>query len=163
MAHQIENLSNLATDGTRNGLRRVDISEESLRVLLDLADVEAEALVDAVVVLNTGDEAILAAVDAADAAALVVADGLRIGEGDARGTGLAAGGLVDVRGGVGGRLVVAAEVVEGDVVADGVGVGVQAELVQAAGALEAAGELVVGVDDLLGDGLDLVGGGELDW
>lgn len=162
MLHQIENLSNLATDSARNGLRRVNVSEESLRVLLDLADVEAEALVDAVVVLNTGDEAILAAVDAADAAALVVADGLRVGEGDARGAGLAAGGLVDVRGGVGGRLVVAAEVVEGDVVADGVGVGVQAELVQAAGALEAAGEGVVGVDDLFGDGLDLVGGGELD-
>lgn len=141
----------------------MDISEEGLRVLLDLADVEAEALVDAVVVLNTGDEAVLAAVDAADAAAFVVADGLRVGEGDARRAGLAAGGLVDVRRGIGGRLVVAAEVVEGDVVADGVGVGVQAELVQAAGALEAAGELVVGVDDLFGDGLDLVGGGELDW
>lgn len=157
-----DNLSELTANRARNGLGRVHIGEESLRVLLNLLDVEALALVNTLGVLNTSLEPILAD-DAANAATDVLADRLGVGEGDARGTGLALGGFVDVRGRDGGRLVLAAEVVEGDVVADGVGVGVQAELVEAAGAFEAAGEFVVGVDDFFRDGFDFVGGGELDW
>jgi hypothetical protein len=141
----------------------VDISEEASGVLLDLLDVEAEAIVLASgSVDNTGDETVLGADEAADAAAGVFAVGDRhgVGEGKARGSGLALDGLVDVGGRDGGRLVLALEASEGDVVADGVLLAVDAELVKTASALEATGEGVVGVDDLLGDGDHFVGGGE---
>lgn len=158
-----KHLSNLATDGTRDGERRVDVGEEAGGVVLNALDLEAEAGVDAGGhVLDAGDEAVLGALDAADGAADALADGLRVGEGDARRAGLALGSLVDVRRGRGRGLVVAAEVVERDVVADHVLVAVEAELVQAGGAGETAGVGVGGVDDLVGGGLDLVGGGELE-
>lgn len=51
---------------------------------------------------------------------------------------------------------------EGDVVADDVLFAVDAELVDAVGALEAAGVGVVGIDDLVRSGLNLVGGGEVE-
>jgi hypothetical protein len=143
----------------------VHISEEASGVLLDLLDAEAEAVVLAGGgVDNTGDKAVLGTGDAADAAAgvLAVGDLHGVGEGDARGTGLALDGLVDVGGRDGGRLVLALEAGDGDVVADDVLGAVEAELVDTAGALEAAGEGVVGVDDLLGDGDHLVGGGEFE-
>jgi hypothetical protein len=141
----------------------VDISEEAGGVVLDLLDVEAKALVLASGgVLDTSDKAVLGASDAADAASDTRADLHGVGEGDARGTGLALDGLVDVRGGDGGGLVVALEAGEGDVVADDVLLAVNAELVDALGALEAAGVGVVGVDDLVGSGLDLVGRGEVE-
>ena len=161
--HRSVHLCELATDGTRNSLGRVDISEEALGVVLNLLDVEAKALVLAGGgVLNTSDETVLGASDAADAATDTRADLHGVGEGDARGTGLALDGLVDVRGGDGGGLVVALEAGEGDVVADDVLFAVDAELVDAVGALEAAGVGVVGVDDLVGGGFDLVGGGEIE-
>jgi hypothetical protein len=158
-----DNLLDLATDGTRHGLGGVHVSEEARGVLLNLLDVEAEAVVLASgSVDNTGNETVLGAGDAADAAAGVLAVGDRhgVGEGDARGSGLALHSLVDVGGRDGRRLVLALEAGDGDVVADDVLLGVDAELVQAAGALEAAGEGVVGVDDLLGEGDHFVGGGE---
>jgi hypothetical protein len=158
-------LLNLAADGTRDSLGRVNISEEASGVLLDLLDVEAEAVVLASgSVDNTGDETVLGAGDAADAAAgvLAVGDLHGVGEGDARRTGLALDGLVDVGGRDGGRLVLALEAGDGDVVADDVLVAVEAEFVDTAGALEAAGEGVVGVDDLLRDSDHFVGGGELE-
>ena len=74
---------------------------------------------------------------------------------------LALGGLVDVSGRLGGGLVLALESEEGDLVADRVLLGVEAELVQALGALEAARLLVVGVDDLVGGGNDYLGRGEV--
>lgn len=153
----------LATDGARHSLRRVHISEEALRVLLNLLDVEAEALVLASGrVNNTGNETVLGALDAANAAAHTLLDLNRVGESDARRASLALDRFVDVGRGRGGRLVVAAEVVESDVVAEDVLVAVQAELVQAGSAFEAAGVGVVGVDDLIGSGIDGVGGGELE-
>ena len=156
-------LCKLATDGTGNSLGRVHISEEARGVLLNLLDVEAKALVLASgSVLNTSDEAVLSAGDTSDAATDARADFHGVGEGDARGPGLALDGFVDVRGGHGGGLVVALEAGEGDVVADDVLFAVDAELVDAVGALEAAGVGVVGVDDLVGGGFDLVGGGEVE-
>lgn len=141
----------------------MNISEEALGVVLDLLDVEAKALVlTSSGVLNTSDKAILGASDAADAAADTRADLHRVGEGDARWAGLALDGFVNVGGGDGGGLVVALEAGEGDVVADDVLFAVDAELVDAVGALETAGVGVVGVDDLVGSGLDLVGGGEVE-
>lgn len=156
-------LCELATDGTGNSLGRVNISEEARGVVLDLLDVEAKALVLAGGgVLNPSDEAVLGAGDAADAATNTGADFHGVGEGDARRTGLALDGLVNVGGGGGEGLVVALEAGEGDVVADDVLFAVDAELVDALGTLEAAGVGVVGVDDLVGSGLDLVGGGEVE-
>jgi len=143
----------------------VDISEEARGVLLDLLDAEAEAVVLASGgVHDTGDEAILGAGDAADAAAgvLAVGDCHRVGEGDAGRTRLAGGSLVDVGGRDSGRLVLALEASDGDVVADDVLLAVQAELVDTTGALKATSEGVVGVNDLLGDGDDLVGGGKVE-
>ena len=158
-------LFDLATDGTRNSLGRVNISEEARGVLLDLLDAETEAVVLAGgSVNNTSDEAILGANKASNTAAgiLAVGDGHGVGESEAGRAGLAPDGLVDVCGGDGGRLVLALEARQGDVVADDVLLAVQAELVDAAGAFEAAREGVVGVDDLLGDGDHFVSGGEVE-
>lgn len=141
----------------------MDISEEAGRVVLDLLDVEAKAVVlTSSGVLNTSDEAVLGASDAADAATDARANLHGVGESDARRAGLALDGFVDVGGGDGRGLVVALEAGEGDVVADDVLFAVDAELVDALGTLEAAGVGVVGVDDLVGGGLDLVGGSEVE-
>lgn len=67
---------------------------------------------------------------------------------------------MDVGGGGGRGLIVTLEAVDGDVVADGVLIGVDAELEQTSAALETACGLVGGADDLTGRGDDLVGGGE---
>lgn len=156
-------LCKLATDGTGNSLGRVHISEEARGVLLNLLNVEAKALVlTSRSVLDTSDETVLSTSDAADAATDTRADLHGVGESDARRAGLALDGFVDVRGGHGGGLVVALEAGEGDVVADDVLFAVDAELVDAVGALEAAGVGVVGVDDLVGGGFDFVGGGEVE-
>lgn len=139
------------------------IGEEVLGVILDLLNIEAEAIVFASSrVVNASDKAIFASLDAANTAAnALTARHLHgVGERDARRAGFAFDGFVDVRGGGGGRLVVALETGQGDVVADDVFFAVDAEFVQAFGALEAAGEGVVGVDDLVGSGVDFVGGGE---
>jgi hypothetical protein len=139
----------------------VNISEEALGVVLDLLDIESETVVLAGRgAVGTGNEAVLGALDAADAATDAVGDLHGVGESDARRASLALDGLVDVRGGGGGGLVVALEAGEGDVVADHVLLAVDAELVQAFGALEAAGEGVVGVDDLVRGGDHFVGGSE---
>ena len=61
----------------------------------------------------------------------------------------------------GGGLVVALEVAQRDVVADGVRVAVQRELVHPHHAGEAAGEGVVRVDDLFGRRDDLEGRGDI--
>lgn len=82
-------------------------------------------------------------------------------EGLPRRTGHALVTLVDVGGSVGRGLVVTLEAEEGDLVADCVVLGVDTELVDALGALETAGELVLGVDDLVRGGNDDVGGGEV--
>ena len=127
----INSLSNLTTNRARHRQRGVHVGEEGRRVGLDLADVEVGASVNAIVVLDAGREGSLEAADGD--ALLVVADG--VGEGEARRAGLTLGRLVDVGGRVGGRLVLAAEVLQLDVVADQVEVGVDAEVVVALGAL----------------------------
>lgn len=96
---QRRTLSNLATDGTRHSQAGVDVGEEAGWVGLDLGNVEVGAEVDAVVTLDTGDEG---PGQAANADALVVADGDRVREGNARRSGVASGSLVDVGGGGGG-------------------------------------------------------------
>lgn len=81
----------------------MDIGEEALGVVLNLLNVEAKALVLASgSVLDTSDETVLGASDAADAATDARADLHRVGESDARRTRLALDGLVDVRSGDGG-------------------------------------------------------------
>ena len=151
-------LRKLATDSARNSVGGVHVSKEARWVGLDLGDVEASAGVLAVG-HDTGGEG---ALETADAGA-VVAEGLRVGESEAWRAGLALDGLVDVGGSLGCGLVVdVAEVLEADVVADQVEVAVDAEVVVADGALLAAGQLVVAADDLLWDGLDVVGGGVWD-
>lgn len=67
---------------------------------------------------------------------------------------------MDVSGSVGEGLVVAAEAKEGDIVADDVLVGVDAVLEDAVAALQATSELVLGVDDLVRGGQNIVGGCE---
>lgn len=69
---------------------------------------------------------------------------------------------MDVRGRERGGLVLALEIVEGDVVADCVLVGVEAEEVEAFGAGEAAGGGVVGIDDLVWSSENGEGGGEVE-
>ena len=134
------------------------ISKEARWVGLDLGDVEASAGVLAVG-HDAGGEG---ALETANAGA-VVAEGLRVGESEAWRAGLALDSLVDVGGSLGcGLIVDVAEVLEADVVADQVEVAVDAEVVVADGALLAAGQLVVAADDLLWDGLDVVGGGVWD-
>lgn len=65
----------LATDGTRNSLGRVDVSVEGGGVLLDLLELEAEATVVGAVRLDTGLEGALEA-------ALAGADGTALGVGE---------------------------------------------------------------------------------
>jgi len=67
---------------------------------------------------------------------------------------------VDVSGSVGGRLEISTEAVEGDVVADNVLVGVDAELEETLASLESASELVVGVDNLVRSSMDFPGRSE---
>ena len=109
----------------------MDIGKEGGGVSLNLADVEVRAIVNPGIVKNASLEGPLKAADGNTH--LAVADG--IGEGDTGWAGLALGRLMEVGGGVGGRLVLAAEVLQLDVVADQVEVGVDAEVVVALGAL----------------------------
>lgn len=62
----------------------------------------------------------------------------------------------------GGGLVVTREAVDGDVVADDVLLGVDAEVEHAGAALKATGELVLRVDHLVGAGNDTVGRGKVE-
>ena len=151
------------------------VGEELGRVLLDLSDREADTSVLAV----SDDTSAEGSLEAADSvAALLVTDGVREGNtslelacvsshaslaiyGDLpRRSGLALGSLVDVSGSVGGRLVVSTEAVEGDVVADDILVGVDAELEETLASLESASELVVGVDNLVRSSMDFPSGSE---
>lgn len=69
---------------------------------------------------------------------------------------------MNVSSAVGGRLIVARETINGDVVADDVLVGVDTEVEHASAALETAGELILRVDDLVRAGHDRVGRGEVE-
>jgi hypothetical protein len=141
----------------------MDISKESFRVLLDLLDIEPKSIVlPSRRVLHTSDKAILRPMNTPHTASnpLTAFYGLRVRERNTRRSGLAFDRFVDVGRGGGGGLVIALEAGKGDVVADDVFFGVKAESVQARGAFEAAGEGVVGVDDLVGCREDGVGGGE---
>ena len=139
------------------------ISEEALGVILDLLDIEPKArILTSSRDSNTSNKPVLGTSDAANTASNAGADLHGVRESNTGRTGFAFGGFVEVRGGDGGGLVVALEAGEGDVVADDVLFAVEAELVQAVGAFEAAGVGVVGVDDLVRGGFDFVGGGEVE-
>lgn len=149
-------LSNLATNGTGHSQAGVHIAEETSRVLLDLADVEISTSVNTV-----GHDTSLERTRHAANASPDVAVTHGVGESDSWGSAGALGGLVHVGCGQSSRLVLASEVVDGDVVAESVGVCVDAEVVGAACALEAAG-WGGAVDNLVGGGLDVVDRGELE-
>lgn len=136
-----QHLSNLSTNGTRHSQAGVHINKEALRVLLNLRDVEVGASVKIVVVENAGLEWSPLAPNR-DAQVVISLNWLWILEGDAWRAGHADTRLVHVSRSVGGRLVVAAEVLELDLVADVVVLGVDAEVVVALCALD--GVLVVG-------------------
>lgn len=70
---------------------------------------------------------------------------------------------MDVGGRVGRRLVLSAESIEGDVVADDILLRVDAELEQTPAVGQAAGELVLAVNDLSRSGLDLPSRGKGEW
>lgn len=154
--HLATALVQLATESTGNSLAGVGVGEEAGGVGLDHLDSEALAGVDLVVIEDTSDEGALEAADGA--AALLIANG--VGESDTRRTGLALDTLVDVSGSLGRGLVVTTEAKEGDVVANDILVRVDTILEDTVAALEATGELVLHVDDLVGGGQDIVGGGE---
>ncbi len=70
------------------------------------------------------------------------------------------GRLMNMGGGLGRRLIVAAEASDGDVVANHILVRVDAKVERAAAALQAASKVVLRVDDILGRGEHAVGRGE---
>lgn len=70
---------------------------------------------------------------------------------------------MDVSGRIGRRLVLSAESIEGDVVADDVLLRVDAELEETPAVGQATGELVLAVDDFSGGGLDLPSRGKGEW
>lgn len=159
----------LATDGTWDGVDAlggihevgVHIGEESLRVGLDLSNAEASTSVDVNTSGVVDDTSLEWTSQAADRHAVVLAsDWLWVREGESWWASSATGSLVDVSGGVGWRLVLSADVVETDVVADGVELAVDTEVVEADGAWETTSWLVVHADNLAWNSLDAVGAGE---
>lgn len=141
----------------------VEIGVESLGVGLDLGKREANSSVDgrtSRVVGQTGGEG---SGHAADRHAVVLTrHGLWVGECKSWWAGHALDTSVNVRCGASGREVFATDVVETDVVADGLELRVDAKVVESHGARETAGEGVVRVDDLTGNSLHSVGAGEWD-
>jgi hypothetical protein len=129
------------------------IGHESSGVRLDLADVEAFA---SILLLHddTGHERTLQAAGAvADEAGIV--DLFGVGERYTRRPRGSERSLVDVRGCGCGRLEFALEVVQGDVVADHVGVGVDAKVEDSRCARNATGRRRT-IDDVFGKGVDRV-------
>lgn len=141
----------------------VEIGVESLGVGLDLRKREANSSVHgrtSRVVGQTGGEG---SGHAADRHAVVLTrHGLWVGECKSWWAGHALDTSVNVRCGASGREVFATDVVEADVVADGLELRVDAKVVESHGARETAGEGVVRVDDLTGNSLHSVGAGEWD-
>lgn len=133
------------------------VSKEASRVLLNLTDVETVSGI-----LSVGQQASLErTLLAANAAADTVADINGVGESNSGRTRSTLSSLVDVCGGCGGRLVLAAEAVNLNVVADEVQLAVDTDLEET----RCTGETTSGscaVDDLVGSGLDLVVRGELE-
>ncbi|KAH0405537.1 hypothetical protein KCU89_g145, partial [Aureobasidium melanogenum] len=148
-------LAELSANSSGDGQSRMSVSKESSGVLLDLADVEIVSSV-----LSVGQQASLGrTLLAANTAADTIADFDGVRESDSRGTGNTLGSLVNVCGDCGGRLVLAMEVVELNVVADEVQLAVDPNLEETRG----TGEITSGscsVDDLVGGGLDFVVRGE---
>lgn len=135
----------------------MSVAEEASGVHLDLADVESIGGIHTV----HDDTGLERASQAADAASDIVADIRRVGECESGRTRCTLGRLVDVGGRESGRLVLATEVVQLDVVADEVHVRVDAELVKARSALKTASGGGA-VDDLVRCCLDFVVAGELE-
>lgn len=133
----------------------MSIGEETSRVLLDLANLET---ISGILPIrqNTSPERTLLATDRATN---TVTNINRVGESDSRWTGSALCSLVDMCGCCGGRLVLAAEVVDFDVVADQIQVAVDADLKEARSALETSRRRCA-VDDFSRNGLDFIVGSE---
>jgi hypothetical protein len=144
-------LGELSANSTGDSQARVGVSKETAGVLLNLADVETIGSI-----LSVGQQASLeGTLLAANAAADTIADVNGVGESDSGRTRSTLGSLVDVCGSCGGRLVLATEAVDLNVVADQVQLAVDTDLEETRG----AGETTSGscaVDDLVGGGLDLV-------
>jgi len=119
-----KHLSELSANSSRNSQARVSISEETAGVLFDLADVESVSGI-----LSVGQQASLeGTLLAANAAANTIANINGVGESNSGRTGSTLGSLVNVCGGCGGRLVLAAEAVDLNVVADQVQLAVDTDL-----------------------------------
>jgi hypothetical protein len=133
----------------------VSIGKESLGIFFNLADVEAVGGILSVGQQASLERTLLAAHSAANTIANI--DGVREGDsGRPRGT---LGSLMDVCGCCGRRLVLAAEAVDFDVVADQVQLAVDTDLEEARGTGEATGGSCA-VDDLVGGSLDFIVRGE---
>lgn len=141
----------LAAHRAGQGQARVGVCKEPSRVGLDLRHSEPGARIGALHHDARGERAPHAA-DAVHDPRRRVPHGDGVGERDPRRAGLTHRRLVDVRRRRGGRVKVALEVREGDVVADGVGGRVEAKVEGPRGAGQAAGGLGP-VDDLLGRGV----------
>lgn len=141
----------------------VEIGVESLGVGLDLRKREANSSVHGRTSRVVGQAGGEGSGHAADRHAVVLTrHGLWVGECKSWWAGHALDTSVNVRCGASGREVLATDVVEADVVADGLELRVDAKVVESHGARETAGEGVVRVDDLTGNSLHSVGAGEWD-
>lgn len=142
----------------------VEISIESLRVGLNLAQPESRSSVNRSTSRVVGQTSSERSSHAPNAHAVVLASNrLWVRERQSWWAEFSLGRLVDVSGSACRRYVFSTDVVETDVVADGLELGVDAEVVEADGAWETAGCGFVGVDDLVWGCLDAVGGSEWDW
>ena len=179
-------LAQLATDGSRNSKARVYIGKEHGRVRFDLANVETFASVFAACddtrgegAGNTADASsgtlvrafwvrkgnamtrILMLVTDGSLQAIVQTASRKVEEeylpGWARFT---HGRFMDVGGRLGGRLIVAAETSDGDVVANHILVRVDAKVERAAAALQATSKVVLSVNHILGLGEHAISRGE---
>lgn len=133
----------------------MSISEETSRVLLDLANVETISGI-----LSISQNASLKrTLLTTDRATNTIADIDRVRESNPRRSRSALGSFVDMCGCCGRRLVLAAEVVDFDVVADQIQIAVDADLKEARSALETSSRRCA-VDDFSRNGLNFIVGSE---
>lgn len=141
----------------------VEISVESLGVGLNLRQSETDTSVDWGTSRVVGQTSGEWSGHATDRHAVVLASNrLWVGECKSWWTGHALDTSVNVSGSASGRRVFATDVVEADVVADGLELSVDTEVVESHGAWQTASEGVVRIDNLAWNSLDSVGAGEWD-
>jgi hypothetical protein len=151
----------LSSDGSRNCQARVNIGEEARGVALNVANREAVASVESIWAHHTGGEWPSSTADADSlSVGLKRIKGHGVGEGNARRAVHAPLCLVNVRGRLCWRLVLALEPSEDDVPANGVGRGDEAVVEHTTSPGKATGEGPVGADNLLRPSCHSVGRGE---